>query len=346
MLPFTFIYFIIVSISLASAAPVELLPQTTSGTLVSWTEPDVLALTPSPTDDGLLPLQSVIKAMMTATLVPDITASSIRTVSTLPPLHVPSIFPQQITPVAEAENPSKTDASAPEPKIDRKHTFIIMGAVVACIGGLAISAIICRMLVASGACGWGRGRAFHLDSAEKDSPTWQRLESPPPEKPLIRATTLPGVIEIKRQEQEYQVPLILQNNLLENKPIVWTRNSIPPYNLAPLLSPEAFFRQLDEEEQLTATSARSSRIRTSYASTNVSHHHGRAKSAPSIVRERHRSAKSNKSAKSTCESEWDIAGAYGGPRSDKALSTGAMSGVSVYSKDWEEQIEGFKPIVN
>ncbi|KII90121.1 hypothetical protein PLICRDRAFT_174904 [Plicaturopsis crispa FD-325 SS-3] len=259
------------------------------------------------------------------------------------PVNTSGAYPQSTAVSKQGE----TDNT--HPTVKRVRVFGILAAIIGCIGGIALSVAICRMLVASGVCGWGGGRKY----SKAARLTWQRFSlSPvfdlsrrsPYEKPT---PDLEKVLDISPDQSPRELTVDTLPHLPSDAsghatPVLHSRNSIPPYNFTPLISPAEFFKQLDDEDRAsTSTSSRGrtpspspsrlSRIRSSYAST-ISQHH-RTKSAPGP--DKHQSTKSAKSGKSMAESEWDIAHAYGAPRWDKAKSAGAMSIPSITLQEWD-----------
>lgn len=105
---------------------------------------------------------------------------------------------------------------------------------------------------------------------------------------------------------------------------------IPGYTGTSGLSPASIFDNDDHSSVVYASSSHVSIISTA---------HSRTKSAP-IIRFKQRDSSSGliSGKSSASSSEWDIARAYGGPRYDKARSVGAMSGISVDSREWDERM--------
>ena len=104
------------------------------------------------------------------------------------------------------------------------------------------------------------------------------------------------------------------------------------------LSPTSFFD--NDDHVLISASPSSSRL------SNLSSIHSRTKSAPVTINTNHGDGEVYResnwrrgSLSSASSSEWDVARAYGGPRYGRARSDGAMSGLSVDEREWEEPIQ-------
>jgi hypothetical protein len=269
----------------------------------------------------------------------------------------------------DSENPAAAAALA------HKHKIVFVAVVVGTITGLGITVSVCKFLAKSGLCSCGGREftgAGRVEDKEKKL-SWMKLNGPPLNfgaRSLMAGVGMPGKVTmfgrhyddkgIERNPNHKGVSFEDDHKVIDighefSKPDLHTLAYQPPMNNASAvstkpgisepcalglkvgqtlnpahftthhLSPTSFF---DNDDHVVSASP--SRL------SNISSSHSRTKSAPVVIRNGHQRRESNKSgALSSASSEWDVARAYGGPRYDKARSTGAMSGLSTDEREWD-----------